>query len=97
MPDSALVTYSRMIKLSHSIFALPFALAAAVLDPRRYAWLEPAVRARCETLGIRYVDLNPLLRARAAAEQWLWVDRAHLTDDGNALVAALLVEAGVAA
>jgi len=28
---SPLVTYSRMIKLSHSIFALPFALAAAVL------------------------------------------------------------------
>lgn len=27
----AIVTYSRMIKLSHSIFALPFALAAAVL------------------------------------------------------------------
>ena len=29
--DSPLLTYSRMIKLSHSIFALPFALAAAVL------------------------------------------------------------------
>jgi len=28
---AAIVTYSRMIKLSHSIFALPFALAAAVL------------------------------------------------------------------
>lgn len=28
---SPLLTYSRMIKLSHSIFALPFALAAAVL------------------------------------------------------------------
>lgn len=28
---SPLVTYSRMIKLSHSIFALPFALSAAVL------------------------------------------------------------------
>lgn len=30
-PASAVVTYGRMIKLSHSIFALPFALAAAVL------------------------------------------------------------------
>lgn len=29
--SNALVTYSRMIKLSHSIFALPFALAAAWL------------------------------------------------------------------
>lgn len=32
--ESALVTYSKMIKLSHSIFALPFALAAAVLAAR---------------------------------------------------------------
>ena len=31
---NALVTYSRMIKLSHSIFALPFALAAAILAAR---------------------------------------------------------------
>jgi 4-hydroxybenzoate polyprenyltransferase len=30
-PTSAIATYSRMIKLQHSIFALPFALAAAVL------------------------------------------------------------------
>lgn len=31
---AALVTYGRMIKLSHSIFAMPFALAAAVLAAR---------------------------------------------------------------
>lgn len=31
---NSLVTYSRMIKLSHSIFALPFALASAVLAAR---------------------------------------------------------------
>ena len=31
---NALATYSRMIKLSHSIFALPFALAAALLASR---------------------------------------------------------------
>jgi 4-hydroxybenzoate polyprenyltransferase len=35
MTDSPLVVYSRMIKLSHSIFALPFAFAAAVLASRQ--------------------------------------------------------------
>lgn len=35
MQDSPLVVYSRMIKLSHSIFALPFAMAAAVLASRQ--------------------------------------------------------------
>lgn len=34
MSDGALATYSRMIKLSHSIFAMPFALAAAWLASR---------------------------------------------------------------
>jgi 4-hydroxybenzoate polyprenyltransferase len=34
MTASPLVVYSRMIKLSHSIFAMPFALAAAVLASR---------------------------------------------------------------
>lgn len=33
-PASALVTYARMIKLSHSLFAMPFALAAALLASR---------------------------------------------------------------
>lgn len=33
--SGALATYSRMIKLSHSIFAMPFALAAAVLAARQ--------------------------------------------------------------
>ncbi len=32
--QSALVTYSKMIKLSHSIFALPFALASGLLASR---------------------------------------------------------------
>ena len=34
MTTSALVTYSRMIKLSHSLFALPFALASGLLASR---------------------------------------------------------------
>lgn len=35
--SSAIVVYSRMIKLSHSLFAMPFALAAAVLASREVA------------------------------------------------------------
>ena len=32
-----IVTYGRMIKFSHTIFALPFALASALLGSRRIA------------------------------------------------------------
>ena len=34
---SALVTYGRMIKVSHTIFSMPFALAAAVLAGREHS------------------------------------------------------------
>jgi len=62
---NALVTYSRMIKLSHSIFALPFALAAAVLASRQVevTWVQLAwivvcmVAARSSAMGFnRIVD-----------------------------------------
>jgi len=36
MSANALATYGRMIKLSHSIFAMPFALSAAVLASREH-------------------------------------------------------------
>lgn len=46
---SPLVVYSRMIKLSHSIFALPFALAAAVLASRQVdtTWAQWALIVAC--------------------------------------------------
>lgn len=64
-PASALVVYSRMIKLSHSIFALPFALAAGVLaaqqvDVTLTQWLLIVVcmiTARSSAMGFnRIVD-----------------------------------------
>lgn len=48
---SPLVTYSRMVKLSHSIFALPFALASGVLAARGLsegvAWWQWALIVAC--------------------------------------------------
>lgn len=67
---SALVVYSRMIKLSHSIFALPFALASGVLasralavdgvstTPAQWAWIVVCmVTARASAMGFnRIID-----------------------------------------
>lgn len=46
---SALVTYSRMIKLSHSIFALPFALASGLLASQlvETTWMQWALIVLC--------------------------------------------------
>jgi hypothetical protein len=49
-----------------------------------------ALRAACERLGVPFIDLNPLIADVAAADDWLFVDRAHLTDLGYDVVAALL-------
>lgn len=50
---NALVTYSRMIKLSHSIFALPFALAAGLLAAREVTttWTQWALIVACMVLA----------------------------------------------
>ncbi|MDW5328901.1 SGNH/GDSL hydrolase family protein [Plantactinospora sp. KLBMP9567] len=49
-----------------------------------------ALRAGCERLGIPFMDLSPLIADAAAPDDWLFVDRAHLTDLGHDFVAALL-------
>lgn len=58
LPVARAVTYGRMIKLSHSVFALPFALAAAVIAaggapaPRQVLWILVAmVGARSAAMG----------------------------------------------
>ncbi len=50
---SSLVTYSKMIKLSHSIFALPFALASALLASRLVdvSWLQIGLIVACMVLA----------------------------------------------
>jgi len=43
----------------------------------------------CERVGIRFFDLNSASELKRA--NWLFVDRAHFTDEGNDTVAKLLV------
>lgn len=56
---------------------------------RRYA---EELRLGCEKIGVRMVDMNPLLAEAAAPDEWLFVDRIHFTDHGHDLVARLLAD-----
>lgn len=56
---------------------------------RRYA---EELRLRCEKLGVRMVDMNPLLADAAAPDEWIFVDRIHFTDHGHDVVARLLAD-----
>jgi hypothetical protein len=49
-----------------------------------------ALRAGCEKLGVPFVDLSPLLADAVAPDDWIFVDRAHLTDLGYDVVASLI-------
>jgi hypothetical protein len=54
---------------------------------RRYA---DQLALGCQKLGVRFLDMNPLLGAAAGPDEWLFVDRIHFTDHGHDVVARLL-------
>lgn len=56
---------------------------------RQYADL---LRAGCADLEVPFLDMNPVLGDAVTADDWLFVDRIHFTDEGHDLVARLLGE-----
>ena len=48
------------------------------------------VQKICGDLGIEFCDINEMLSDSVSAENWLFVDRAHLTDQGNMVVSERL-------
>ncbi|MGH3750840.1 MAG: SGNH/GDSL hydrolase family protein, partial [Micromonosporaceae bacterium] len=56
---------------------------------RRYA---DELRQACEKQGVPFLDINPVLADAVTEQNWLFVDRAHFTDEGHDIVARLLAE-----
>ncbi|MBB1252650.1 SGNH/GDSL hydrolase family protein [Streptomyces alkaliterrae] len=50
------------------------------------------LRAGCEKIGVRFLDLNPVLAEAVTERDWIYVDRAHYTDHGYDVVAGLLAD-----
>lgn len=63
---------------------------AAMEAGRRYA---DGLRHGCARIGVRFLDMNPLLADAVGPEDWLFVDRIHFNDDGYDLLARLLADA----
>ncbi|WP_328956981.1 SGNH/GDSL hydrolase family protein [Kitasatospora purpeofusca] len=63
-----------------------------IIAPETGRSYSAALRSGCERLGVPFVDLNPLLGEAAAADDWLFTDRAHLTDLGYDTVTGLLAD-----
>ena len=67
-------------------------LVTHTLSAENHEWFVAAVEPMCAELGLGFLDLNRALRRRAGDDEWLFVDRAHLTDRGYAVCAASLAE-----
>ena len=71
-----------------------FKLLRQIFDQESHEWLRGKLEGICAAHRIPFHDINALLRPMVRDEQWLFVDRAHMTDLGNRLVAGLLVKEG---
>jgi len=62
---------------------------AAMDTGRHYA---SALQAGCAKIGVRFLDLSPVIEAAIRPSDWLFVDRIHFTDSGYDLAAELLAD-----
>lgn len=67
-------------------------LVTHTLSSENHEWFSSAVEPMCAELGVGFLDLNTALRRRVGDDEWIFVDRAHLTDRGYAACAASLAE-----
>lgn len=63
-----------------------------ILRPEVCLEYADALRSRVESLGVRFVNMSPILSAALEPDQWLFVDRIHFTDQGHDFVARHLLD-----
>ena len=65
-------------------------LFAPVLAPSVHAEYAERLAAVCKERGLSFLDTSTALGTGTAADRWLFVDQAHLTDEGNLVTAELM-------
>ncbi|AKT38409.1 hypothetical protein [Chondromyces crocatus] len=64
------------------------------MDLAQYAWFSKSLADICRTQEIPFLDMNATLSALDLDGRWIFVDRVHLTDEGNEVLTQALVEGG---
>jgi hypothetical protein len=64
-----------------------------ILHPDVCARYAALLESGAKAMGVGFVNLNPILSECLRPDQWLFVDRIHLTDSGHDLVARKVLEA----
>jgi hypothetical protein len=55
-----------------------------------YKWYAEALKSMCEKYDVEFHDMNMLLADNKDKDEWLFVDRVHLTDRGYELAAEII-------
>ncbi|RZS30532.1 hypothetical protein EV193_11652 [Herbihabitans rhizosphaerae] len=70
--------------------AAMWALFNAAVDPAVHKEYAGLIEKFCADRDIPFIDTNKAVAEKVTAEQWIFFDKVHLTDDGNELVAAII-------
>ena len=60
------------------------------MGPDKYQWFLKEAQDACRDNEIRFFDMNEAMSAKKLDGSWLFVDRAHLTDEGYRVVSDIL-------
>ncbi|UQI48779.1 SGNH/GDSL hydrolase family protein [Streptomyces sp. HU2014] len=74
---------------SNGSFEENYGIIASIEAGRTYA---EALRVVTEKAGARFFDLNPAVADAIKPADWLFVDRAHYTDEGHEIVTRVMAE-----
>jgi len=66
-------------------------LLAKQLTREWYKWFAARLRDICAEVGISFFDLNEAFSRHCKRDEWLFVDRAHLTDIGSDISSEILL------
>lgn len=62
------------------------------MSKEQHAWFAGGLAEICRARGVRFLDMNEKLSTLGLDGRWIFVDRVHLTDEGNEHVARILRE-----
>lgn len=60
-----------------------------------YNWYKHSIKRLCQENGIKYFDMNEYLSSINLNRKWVFVDRLHLTDEGNNIIAKAFIKEGI--
>ncbi|MBL7164228.1 MAG: hypothetical protein ISS57_16665 [Anaerolineales bacterium] len=92
-------TRKKLSSEEHDLFAVldgkqqeQFQILKKNFSQDQYLWFSNQLQTICETYDVSFMDMNEKMREKPIDDEWLFVDRIHLTDSGHQLVSEIIYE-----